>query len=105
MEAIRRVGYFDVLFSPTQYGDADYSFRMWLAGYSCVYDGRIEIVHHFKAYQDKDDPMRQVYSMSHAYAIDLKYKGLMRFGLQLEEAIDRMGREITLPQGASPVRT
>ena len=100
MEAIRKVGYFDLLFSPTQYEDADYSFRMWLEGYSCVYDGRIEIVHHFKVYQDKDDPMRRLHSEAHAYAIDRKYNGVLRFGLQLEEQIDRIGREIVLPQAA-----
>ena len=99
-EAIRKVGPFDLLFSPTQYEDADYSFRMWLAGYSCVYDGRIEIVHHFSVYQGNDDPMRRLHSAAHAHALDLKYNGVLRFGLELEQQIDRIGREIVLPQTA-----
>ena len=100
MEAVRKVGQFDLLFSPTQYEDADYSFRMWLAGYSCVYDGRIEIVHHFKVYQDNDDPMRRLHSAAHGHALDLKYDGVLRFGLTLEGLIDKMGREIVLPKAA-----
>jgi len=100
MEAIRKVGYFDLLFSPTQYEDADYSFRMWVNGYSCVYDGRIEIVHHFKVYKDNDDPMRRLHSDAHAYAIDRKYNGVLQFGMGLEQHIDKIGREIVLPQSA-----
>jgi len=94
---MQRVGYFDLLFSPTQYEDADYCFRMWLAGFSCVYDGRIEMAHHFQAYQAQDAPMRQLHSSAHAMAMDLKYNGCLRFGLALEEKIGQIGREIVLP--------
>lgn len=96
MEYVRKVGYFDILFSPSQYEDADYCFRMWLQGYSTVYDGRVEIVHYDRA--STDDPMRRLFSHVHAYAMDLKYNGLKRFALELENAIDKMGREIVLPK-------
>jgi hypothetical protein len=46
-------------------------------------------------YQDKDDPMRRLHSAAHAHALDLKYNGVLRFGLTLEGMIDKMGREIT----------
>ncbi len=95
VEHILKTGYFDLLFSPSQYEDADYCFRMWLQGFHSVYDGRIEIVHHDRA--SSDEPMRRLISNAHAYTMNLKYNGAIQFGLKLEAAIDQIGREIILP--------
>jgi len=95
LECVRKVGYYDILFTPSQFDDVDYCFRMWRKGYSCVYDGRIEIVHMVQG--DKQNAQRTLVSLSNQYAIGLKYKGLSRYGLKLEEEIDKLGRDIALP--------
>jgi GT2 family glycosyltransferase len=100
VEYLKKVGYYDILFTPSQFDDVDYCFRMWLKGYSCVYDGRIEIVHRLQGQQD--DPRRKLVSLANQYAIGLKYKGLERFGLKLEGEIDALGREISLMKGTTP---
>ena len=95
VEHMRKVGYMDLLFSPAQGDDTDYCWRMWQSGLSCVYDGRIEVVHYWQS--QKEHPERNLWIRSHFAAQDLKYKGYFRFGLELEEHIDKLGREIVLP--------
>ncbi len=93
---MRKVGYFDLLFSPSQYEDADYCARMWLNGFSCVYDGRIEVAH--LALSRTDDPNRLLVARANAAAIDFKYNDFLTFGRKLEQQIDGIGREIAMPQ-------
>jgi len=99
MEHVRKIGYYDILFTPSQFDDVDYCFRTWLKGYHCVYDGRIEIVHKVEGLQDRT--RRALVSTANQYAISLKYKGLSQFGGKLEEEIDQLGREIALPRATA----
>ena len=99
LDCIRKVGFYDLLFSPARHGDADYAFRVWLAGYSCVYDGRIEIVHYgYQGYTPEQAPLRKLHMKGHRHVLDLKYDGFVKFGLGLEEKIEDLGREIALPE-------
>ena len=95
VQHMREVGYFDILFSPAEHGDADYAFRMWHRGYSCVYDGRIEMVHH--GYAAKDTALRKLHTKAHLEVFDIKYNGFRKVGRKIEEKIDELGREIVLP--------
>ena len=45
-ELIKRVGYFDERFFPSQYEDIDYCIKTRLAGYKIIYNGEIKIIHH-----------------------------------------------------------
>jgi len=98
VEHMRKVGYFDLLFSPSgQFVDTDYCFQMWRHGFSCVYDGRTEIIHRFLARYSQDDPMRRLHYNVILRVLELKYAPLAEFGLKLEDDIDKLGREIVLP--------
>ncbi len=99
VEHMRRVGWFDILFTPGQFVDVDYCFRMWLAGFSCVYDGGIEVLH--RQLFAQDDPRRALDVSVHYYAMEQKYKGFIRFAQTLEQQIEKMGREIIFPQATA----
>lgn len=45
-DLIKKVGYFDEKFSPSQHEDIDYCLRTRLAGYKIIYNGKIKIIHH-----------------------------------------------------------
>ncbi|MDP2939169.1 MAG: glycosyltransferase [Candidatus Omnitrophota bacterium] len=45
-ELIKKVGYFDERFFPSQHEDIDYCLRTRLAGYKIIYNGRVKISHH-----------------------------------------------------------
>ena len=97
---MRKVGFFDLLFSPTQWEDFDYCLRMWRLGFSCVCNGHIEIVH--VASTRDDDPVRRLHYLTHLRAMELKYGPVHQYLLKLEEEIENMGREIVLPDTEPP---
>jgi len=43
---IRKVGYFDERFFPSQHEDVDYCLRARLAGYKILYNGKVKVIHH-----------------------------------------------------------
>lgn len=45
-ELIKKVGYFDERFFPSQHEDIDYCLRVRLAGYRIIYNGKVKIIHH-----------------------------------------------------------
>ena len=91
---IRKVGYFDILFSPGQGDDIDYCTRICLQGFSCVYHGGIEILH--RQYFSQDDPQRALYLAVSYYALKRKYNGYMALADKLDDEIEKTGRDIVL---------
>ena len=95
MEHLRKVGEWDLVFSPSQFDDADYCFRMWIDGFSCVYDGRIEIVQPPPSVSARDKKEMDLAATAHANFMNLKYGNMLRFGADLERQIDKLGRDIS----------